>query len=117
MEDEKIYPRTGDKQTVYLKSVVQSPNIIVGEYSMHNDFARDPKDFEKNNVLYHYPVNGDKLIMGKFCSVACGAKFLFTRSGSLRRPSKSCWKSSGGTGRRSASDGICPRFRREKSTN
>ena len=35
-------------------------------------------DFEKNNVLYHYPVNKDKLKIGKFCSIACGAKFLFT---------------------------------------
>lgn len=38
----------------------------------------DPCDFEKNNVLYHYPVNGDRLMIGKFCSIACGAKFLFT---------------------------------------
>ena len=28
-------------------------------------------------MLYHYPVNGDRLIIGKFCSIACGAKFLF----------------------------------------
>jgi virginiamycin A acetyltransferase len=37
----------------------------------------DPKKFEKNNVLYHYPINKDRLIIGKFCSIACGAKFLF----------------------------------------
>ena len=76
--DNKIYPRTGDKQIVYLKSVVKSPNIEVGEYTMYNDFVNDPRDFEKNNELYHYPVNGDRLKIGKFCSVACGAKFLFT---------------------------------------
>ena len=45
---------------------------------MYNDFVRDPRDFEKNNVLYHYPINRDRLIMGKFCFIACGAKFLFT---------------------------------------
>ena len=28
--------------------------------------------------MYHYPINGDKLKVGKFCSIACGAKFLFT---------------------------------------
>jgi len=27
--------------------------------------------------LYHYPINHDKLIIGKFCSIACKAKFLF----------------------------------------
>lgn len=74
----KIYPRTGDTQTVYLKDVITDPGIEVGEYTMYNDFVNDPREFEKNNVLYHYPVNGDKLIIGKFCSIACGAKFLFT---------------------------------------
>ena len=73
-----IYPRAHDKQTVYLKSVIKGANIEVGDYTIYNDFVRDPRDFEKNNVLYHYPVNGDKLKIGKFCSIACGAKFLFT---------------------------------------
>lgn len=73
-----VYPRTGDRQTVYLKNVITGPNIEVGDYTMYNDFVRDPRDFEKNNVLYHYPVNGDKLRIGSFCSIACGAKFLFT---------------------------------------
>ena len=75
--ESKIYPRTGDAQTVYLRSVVRDPSIQVGDYTMYNDFVRDPRDFEKNNVLYHYPVNHDRLIIGRFCSIACGAKFLF----------------------------------------
>ena len=73
----KIYPREGDRQTVYLKEVVCDPNIEVGEWTIYNDFAADPVDFERNNVLYHYPVNGDRLVIGKFCSLACGARFLF----------------------------------------
>lgn len=78
VSEEKIYPRTGDAQTVYLKNVVTGANIEVGAYTMYNDFVHDPREFEKNNVLYHYPVNGDRLKIGKFCSIACGAKFLFT---------------------------------------
>ena len=74
----KIYPRTRDKEIIYLKDAVTGPNIVIGEYTIYNDFVRDPRDFEKNNVLYHYPVNGDRLKIGKFCSIACGAKFLFT---------------------------------------
>lgn len=74
----KIYPRPGDTQIVYLQDVVNGPNIEVGAYTIYNDFVHDPRDFEKNNVLYHYPVKGDRLKIGKFCSVACGAKFLFT---------------------------------------
>lgn len=77
MNPELIYPRTGDTQTVYLKNVVQDPSIQVGDFTMYNDFERDPRDFERNNVLYHYPVNRDRLVIGKFCSIACGAKFLF----------------------------------------
>ena len=75
--ENKIYPRTGDKETIYLKNVITNPNIVVGDYTMYNDFVNDPVLFEKNNVLYHYPINHDKLIIGKFCSIACGAKFLF----------------------------------------
>ena len=77
MNPEKIYPRTGDRETVYLKNVVTNPNIQIGEYTMYNDFVHDPRQFEKNNVLYQYPINGDSLRIGKFCSIACGAKFLF----------------------------------------
>ena len=72
-----IYPRTGDKETIYLKHVITNPYITVGDFTMYNDFVNDPTLFEKNNVLYHYPINHDKLQIGKFCSIACGAKFLF----------------------------------------
>ena len=74
----KIYPRPHDRQTVYLKDVITGQNIEVGDYTIYNDFVHDPCDFEKNNVLDHYPLNGDRLIIGRFCSIACGAKFLFT---------------------------------------
>ena len=76
--ENQIYPRTGDRETVYLKNVVTDPNITVGDYTMYNDFVNDPRLFERNNVLYHYPVNRDRLVIGKFCSIACGARFLFT---------------------------------------
>ena len=77
MNPSNIYPRTGDTQTVYLNQVVTDSSILVGNYTMYNDFVHNPVDFEKNNVLYHYPVNHDRLVIGKFCSIACGAKFLF----------------------------------------
>lgn len=73
----KIYPRANDKQTVYLNAVVKDPQIEIGDYTIYNDFVSDPLLFEKNNVLYHYPVHQEKLVIGKFCSVACGTKFLF----------------------------------------
>ena len=50
----KIYPRTMDKQTVYLDAVVTNPAIEIGAYTMYNDFVNDPVDFEKNNVCLLY---------------------------------------------------------------
>lgn len=81
----KVYPRTSDEHTVYLSAVVTNPNISIGEYTMYNDFVNDPTDFEKNNVLYHYPINEDRLLIGKFCSIACGAKFIFTSANHTMR--------------------------------
>lgn len=73
----KTYPRTNDRRTVYLNTVIDNPAIEVGDYTIYNDFVNDPAEFQKNNVLYHYPINKDRLVIGKFCSIACGARFLF----------------------------------------
>lgn len=42
----KIYPRTGDKQTVYLNAVVKDPQIEIGDYTICNDFVSNPLLFE-----------------------------------------------------------------------
>ena len=74
----KIYPRSQGHSTVYLQNVVTDPFITVGDHTTYDDFVRDPRDFQRNNVLYHYPeCNRDRLIIGKYCSIACGAAFLF----------------------------------------
>ena len=73
----KIYPRSQGHSTVYLQNVVDDPSISVGDYTIYDDFVNDPRDFQRNNVLYHYPINHERLVIGKFCSIACGAKFLF----------------------------------------
>lgn len=54
---QKIYPRSKDRETIYLKNVISNPNIIVGDYTIYNDFVKEPREFEKNNVLYQYPIN------------------------------------------------------------
>jgi hydroxylamine reductase len=35
--EEKIYPRTGDTQTIYLNSVITNPDITIGDYTMYKD--------------------------------------------------------------------------------
>ena len=32
---QKIFPRTGDTQTIYLKNVVTNLNIEIGDYTMY----------------------------------------------------------------------------------
>lgn len=86
MNASTIFPRSNDNQTVLLKNIIKDPAIRVGDFTYYHDMT-DPLQFEKNNVLYHYPVNEEKLLIGKYCSIACGAKFLFNggnhRSASL----------------------------------
>ena len=81
----KIYPRSQGHSTVYLQNVVTDPSISVGDYTIYDDFVNDPRDFQRNNVLYHYPINQERLVIGKFCSIACGAKFLFNSANHTQR--------------------------------
>lgn len=34
----KVYPRTNDFQTIYLNTVIKNPAIIVGDYTIYNDW-------------------------------------------------------------------------------
>lgn len=49
------------------------PNIIVGEYTYYD--SKNGELFE-DQVLYHYEVIGDRLIIGKFCSIGPGVTFI-----------------------------------------
>ena len=42
-----IYPRKDDKTTIYLKNVITKQDIIVGDYTIYNDFERNPSFWEK----------------------------------------------------------------------
>lgn len=53
MDCNDIYPRIGDTQTVYLKSVVMRHTIGIKDFTIYNDFVNEPRDFEKTSVLYH----------------------------------------------------------------
>lgn len=68
------HPIAGQTRLVYLKTIITNPNIIVGDYTYYDDFE-NPENFERN-VLYHFDFVGDKLIIGKFCSIASGATFI-----------------------------------------
>lgn len=64
----------GFPQVCFIKNTVKNPNIVIGDYTYYDD-PEDSEDFERN-VLYHFPFIGDKLIIGKFCAIARGARFI-----------------------------------------
>lgn len=68
------HPMDGFPQVCFIKNTVKNPNIIIGDYTYYDD-PEDSENFERH-VLYHYPFIGDKLIIGKFCAIARGAKFI-----------------------------------------
>lgn len=78
---DEIYPMPGVKRVVFLKNVIKNPKITVGDYSYY-DNAEKPEAFEEN-VLYLYPFSKDQLMIGKFCAIASGVKFLMNGANHL----------------------------------
>ena len=61
-------------QICFIKNTVTNPKIVIGDYTYYDD-PEDSENFERN-VLYHYSFSKDKLIIGKFCALARGTKFI-----------------------------------------
>jgi virginiamycin A acetyltransferase len=68
------FPIPGIDRTAFLKPFITRPNIIVGEYTYYDD-PRGPAQFEAN-VLYHFEFTGDRLIIGRYCSIATDVRFI-----------------------------------------
>ena len=74
-----IYPRTGDRETVYLNAVVSDPQYFCRGITRSTTISSGtPRNSRATMCSITTPINGDRLVIGKFCSIACGAKFLFT---------------------------------------
>ncbi|WP_370701730.1 Vat family streptogramin A O-acetyltransferase [Thauera linaloolentis] len=71
---ETKHPMDGFPQVCFIKNTVQNPSIIIGDYTYYDD-PDDSENFERN-VLYHFPFIGDKLVIGKFCAIARGVRFI-----------------------------------------
>ena len=68
------YPIANQTRVGFLKNHITRPNIEVGDYTYYDD-PLGMQEFERN-VLYHFDFIGDRLIIGKFCSIATGVKFI-----------------------------------------
>lgn len=73
-EPKDKHPMKGFPQICFIQNTVQNPNIIIGDYTYYDD-PEDSENFERN-VLYHFDFIGDRLIIGKFCAIATGVKFI-----------------------------------------
>lgn len=69
------HPLKGFPQVGFLQPLITNPNIVVGEYTYYDD-PEGPEQFQTRNVLYHFPFVGDKLVIGKFCALARGVRFI-----------------------------------------
>ncbi|WP_417611911.1 CatB-related O-acetyltransferase [Owenweeksia hongkongensis] len=81
-DKDQIFPLPHYDRLCFLKNIVKSPNIIVGDYTYYDDFE-DVYNFEKN-VKYHFDFVGDKLIIGKFCQIASGVTFIMNGANHLQ---------------------------------
>ena len=75
------FPLESYDKLCFLKNIITNPNIIVGDYTYYDDFE-NVENFEKN-IKYHFDFTGDKLIIGKFCMIASGVKFIMNGANHL----------------------------------
>ncbi|PZO79670.1 MAG: chloramphenicol acetyltransferase [Mesorhizobium amorphae] len=69
-------PMPGQPRVGFLKPLlVGHANIEVGDYTYYDD-PEGPGGFAERCVLYHYPFVGDRLVIGRFCAIAKGARFI-----------------------------------------
>jgi virginiamycin A acetyltransferase len=68
-----LHPIAGHPRVVFLKPLIHSPTIVVGEYTYYDD-PDDPTAFERNNVLYAF--GQERLVIGRYCALAAGVRFV-----------------------------------------
>lgn len=66
---------TVHREMVHLAQVMSHPNIEVGAYSYANDFD-PPDDWARRLAPYLYPGAPERLIIGRFCQIAHGVRFI-----------------------------------------
>lgn len=69
------HPIPMHKRVGFLKPLVTADNIEVGDFTYYDD-PEGPDKFQEKCVLHHYPFIGDRLVIGKFCAIAEGARFI-----------------------------------------
>ncbi|MEV4231406.1 CatB-related O-acetyltransferase [Streptomyces bobili] len=68
-----LHPLPAHERVVFLKPLVTSPSVVVGEYTYYDD-PDGATEFEHRNVLYAY--GPERLVIGRYCAIAAGTRFL-----------------------------------------
>jgi len=68
-----VHPLPAHERVVFLKPLIDSPRIVVGEYTYYDD-PEHATSFAHRNVLYGY--GPERLIIGRYCAIAAGTRFL-----------------------------------------
>lgn len=63
------------QRIVFLRNVVSAPNVEIGEYTYYDD-PEAALLFGTRNILHHYEFLGDRLVIGRFCAIATGVRFV-----------------------------------------
>lgn len=66
----EIFPIKNVDYVTYVKPTIKNPKIKVGDFTYFSE-----PDFEKS-VMHFYDFSKDELIIGKFCQIAAGVKFI-----------------------------------------
>jgi virginiamycin A acetyltransferase len=69
------HPKAGFPRVSFLKPIVTAPSIEIGDYTYYDD-PHEPERFAEKCVLYHFDFLGDRLVIGRFCAIATGVRFI-----------------------------------------
>jgi virginiamycin A acetyltransferase len=70
----ETYPINGIKRTCFLKNIINHPQIKIGDFTYYDD-PDGVESFQKN-ILYFFDFISDNLVIGKFCQIATGVRFI-----------------------------------------
>ncbi len=78
-DPDALHPMPGLTRTVHLRPLIaaqaQVTNVSAGRFSYYDD-PDHALDFLARNIPYNFRFTGDRLVIGSFCAIAAGARFL-----------------------------------------
>ncbi len=68
-----LHPVAGQDRVVFLRPLVRSPNVDVGDFTYY-DHPERATEFEADAVLYAF--GPERLVIGRYCAIGAGVRFL-----------------------------------------